>query len=229
MEIVYIGKTKNVYKLDDGNYLLQFKDECTGSEGKFDPGANVIGLTIKGAGLAGLKLTKYFFSIIKEKGIPTHYLDADFEQVTMKVKPAELFGKGLELICRFRAVGSFYERYEAYCSEEGQVLPGLVEVTLKDDARGDPPITKDILIALDILKESEFETLIALTKQIANIVKDELGKKEIDLYDIKFEFGRVGEGKTITLIDEISGGNMRAYKNGQYLQPLDLAKIVLAD
>ena len=104
MELVYAGKTKNVYKLADGNYLLQFKDECTGRAGVFDPGSNTIGLTIAGAGLAGLKLTKHFFDIINKKGIPTHYLDADFEQVTMKVKPAEVFGKGLEVICRFRAV-----------------------------------------------------------------------------------------------------------------------------
>ena len=227
MELVYVGKTKNVYKLADGNYLLQFKDECTGSAGVFDPGSNAIGLTIAGAGLAGLKLTKHFFDIINEKGIPTHYLAADFEKVAMKVKPAEVFGKGLEVICRFRAVGSFYQRYGAYCIEEGQALPALVEVTLKDDVRGDPPITKEALVALEILTDSEYETLKALTRQIADIVREELQKKGIELYDIKFEFGRVGKEKKIALIDEISGGNMRAYKNGEYLQPLALAGLVL--
>lgn len=227
MELVYVGKTKNVYKLADGNYLLQFKDECTGSAGVFDPGSNAIGLTIAGAGLAGLKLTKHFFDIINEKGIPTHYLAADFEKVAMKVKPAEVFGKGLEVICRFRAAGSFYQRYGAYCTEEGQVLPELVEVTLKDDVLGDPPITKDALVALGILTDSEYETLKALTRQIADIVREELQKKGIELYDIKFEFGRVGKEKKIALIDEISGGNMRAYKNGEYLQPLALAELVL--
>lgn len=227
MELVYAGKTKNVYKLADGNYLLQFKDECTGRAGVFDPGSNTIGLTIAGAGLAGLKLTKHFFDIINKKGIPTHYLDADFEQVTMKVKPAEVFGKGLEVICRFRAVGSFFQRYGAYCKEEGQKLPALVEVTLKDDLRGDPPITKDALAALGILTETEYETLKDMTRQIADIIREELQKKGIDLYDIKFEFGRVGKEKTIVLIDEISGGNMRAYKNGEYLQPLTLAELVL--
>ena len=227
MELVYIGKTKNVYKLADGNYLLQFKDECTGSAGVFDPGSNKIGLTIAGAGLAGLKLTKHFFDIINQKGISTHFIAADFEQVAMKVKPAEVFGKGLEVICRFRAVGSFFQRYGAYCTEEGQVLPALVEVTLKDDARGDPPITKDALVVLGILTDSEYETLKDMTRQIADIVREELQTKGIELYDIKFEFGRVGEAKTIALIDEISGGNMRAYKNGKYLQPLALTELVL--
>ena len=30
MNLVYTGKTKNVYALDNGNYLLKFKDDCTG-------------------------------------------------------------------------------------------------------------------------------------------------------------------------------------------------------
>lgn len=227
MELVYVGKTKNVYKLADGNYLLQFKDECTGINGVFNPGSNIAGLNIAGAGLAGLKLTKHFFELIEKKGIPTHYLNVDFEKVAMKVKSAEIFGKGLEVICRFRAVGSFYQRYGTYCTEEGQALPALVEVTLKDDARGDPPITKDALVALGILTDYEYETMKTLTRQIADIVREELQKKGIELYDIKFEFGRVGKEKKIALIDEISGGNMRAYKNGEYLQPLALAGLVL--
>ena len=40
-------------------------------------------------------------------GIPTHYVDADIENATMTVLPAKMFGKGVEVICRYRAVGSF--------------------------------------------------------------------------------------------------------------------------
>ena len=46
MELVYTGKTKNVYALENGNYLLKFKDDCTGKDGVFDPGENSVGLTI---------------------------------------------------------------------------------------------------------------------------------------------------------------------------------------
>lgn len=229
MELLYTGKTKNVYKLEDGNYLLKFKDDVTGTGGVFDPGSNEIGLTLEGAGRAGLRLTKYFFELLKEKGIPSHYIDAKIEEASMTVKPATVFGKGLEVICRFRAVGSFYRRYGEYCTEEGQALPALVEMTLKDDLRGDPLITKDALAVLGILTEEEYDTLKLLAQKIATVVKDDLRQKDIELYDIKFEFGRVGEKKVITLIDEISGGNMRAYKNGEYLQPLALAKMVLSD
>lgn len=226
MKLTYEGKTKNVYQLEDGNYLLKFKDDVTGEDGVFDPGANTVGLTMEGAGRAGLRLTKYFFEILQEKGIPTHYIDADIENATMTVKPAQVFGEGLEVICRFRAVGSFLRRYGKY-AQEGQPLDAFVEVTLKDDERQDPPISEDALDMLGILTKDEYQTLKALTKQIANVVKDELAKKGIELYDIKFEFGRVGEDKQIVLIDEISGGNMRAYKNGKYIEPLELEKMIL--
>lgn len=226
MKLVYTGKTKDVYLLENGNYLLQFKDDMTGVDGRFDPGANTVGLKIAGAGRAGLRLSKYFFELLREKGIPTHYVDADLEKATMIVKPAILFGNGIEVICRYRAVGSFLRRYGMY-AQEGQPLDGYVEITLKDDARQDPPINEDALVMLGILTEDEYHTLKDLTRQIAGIVKDVLAAKGIELYDIKFEFGRIGEEKQIALIDEISGGNMRAYKDGKFVEPLDLEQLIL--
>ena len=226
MKLVYSGKTKDVFALEDGNYLLKFKDDVTGTDGVFDPGANTVGLTLEGAGRAGLRLTKFFFEALGQKGIPTHYIDANPEAATMTVKPATVFGKGLEVICRYRAVGSFLRRYGMYAAE-GQPLDAFVEVTLKDDDREDPPITKDALAMLGLLSAEEYEVLKALTQQIGNIVKAELAKKNIELYDIKFEFGRSGADKQIALIDEISGGNMRAFKDGKYIEPLGLEKLML--
>lgn len=226
MKLIYQGKTKDVYALEDGNYLLKFKDDVTGVNGVFDPGANSVGLTIEGAGRAGLKLTKYFFEKLREEGIPTHYIDCNIDEATMTVKPATVFGKGLEVICRFRAVGSFIRRYGMY-AKEGQPLDAFVEVTLKDDERQDPPISEDALCMLGILTREEYAVLKDLTVKIANIVKDELAKKGLELYDIKLEFGRIGEDNHIALIDEISGGNMRAYKEGKYIEPLELEKLLV--
>ncbi|MEC5423157.1 phosphoribosylaminoimidazolesuccinocarboxamide synthase [Virgibacillus sp. C22-A2] len=226
MERVYIGKTKDVYKQEDGNYLLQFKDDVTGEDGVFDPGANTVGLTIDGAGKAGLKLTKFFFEKLKDREIPTHYIDATIEEATMTVIPASIFGEGLEVICRYRAVGSFLRRYGKY-AEEGQVLDGFVEVTLKDDERKDPPISEDALRMLGILTTEEYQVLKERTVQIADVVKEELAVKGIELYDIKLEFGKDSNNQII-LIDEISGGNMRAYKDGEYIEPLKLQKIMIS-
>ena len=226
MDLVYRGKTKDVYRLENGNYLLKFKDDVTGTDGVFDPGANTVGLSIEGAGKAGLRLTKLFFEILNEMNIPTHYVDADIENNSMIVLPATMFGNGVEVICRYRAVGSFLRRYGMY-AEEGQPLDAYVEVTLKDDLRNDPLITDEGLEMLGIMTKEEYKILTDLTRKIAKVVKDELAKKGIELYDIKFEFGRVGEDKHIALIDEISGGNMRAYKDGKYIEPLELEKLML--
>lgn len=228
MKLINKGKTKDVYELENGNYLLKFKDDVTGEDGVFDPGANTVGLTIEGMGKSGLRLTKFFFEILKEKGIPTHYIEVNIEEATMTVKPAKVFGNGLEVICRYRAVGSFLRRYGMY-AKEGQSLDAFVEVTLKDDERKDPPITEDVLHMLGILTHEEYKILKELTIKISNIIKEELAKKGIELYDIKLEFGRVGENNEIALIDEISGGNMRAYKDGKYIEPLQLEKLILAD
>lgn len=226
MELVYSGKTKDVYALANGDYLLQFKDDVTGTDGVFDPGSNTVGLSIEGAGRAGLRLTRMFFEAMEKAGIPTHYVNSDLDAVTMTVKPAKVFGQGLEVVCRYRAVGSFYRRYGAYV-EEAQPLDALVEVTLKDDVREDPPITEDTLVMLGLLSSEEYQTLKQLTRQVAAVVKAELAKKGLELYDIKFEFGRIGEDEHIALIDEISGGNMRAYQDGVYVPPLELERIML--
>lgn len=227
MNLTYQGKTKDVYKLDNGDVLLKFKDDVTGENGVFDPGANTVGLTIEGAGKAGLRMTTYFFQKLMEKEIPTHFIDSNIEESTMTVKEAKVFGKGLEVICRFKAVGSFLRRYGAYC-EEGQPLDAFVEVTIKDDERQDPPISKQALSMLSILSEEEYEILQTLTKQISQLVKEDLAIKGLDLYDIKLEFGRDAKTNEIILIDEISGGNMRVYKDGQYIEPLALERLLFS-
>jgi len=224
MKLVYQGKTKDVYENGDGNYLLKFKDDVTCSDGVFDPGANSTGIKIEGMGKGGIQLTEYFFEKIAAAGYPTHFVSADADNGTVIVKPAVIFGKGLEVVCRYRAVGSFMRRYGDYAAE-GQPLDAFVETTLKDDDRDDPPITRDALDMLGILTCAEYDVLKDLTQKICGIVKDELAKKGIELYDIKLEFGRCGG--QVTLIDEISGGNMRAYKDGKILEPLELVKLIV--
>ncbi|MFA7447505.1 MAG: phosphoribosylaminoimidazolesuccinocarboxamide synthase [Weeksellaceae bacterium] len=227
MKLVYAGKTKDVFSTDkEDQFLLKFKDDVTGTDGVFDPGANTVGLTIEGAGKSGLKMTTHFFKILNQKGIATHFVESDIENQTMTVQKASVFGKGLEVICRFKAVGSFFKRYGAYC-EEGQDIGNFVEFTIKDDERGDPTISKDALALLNILHTEEYEHIKEETVKICNLVKEELASKNLDLYDIKLEFGRDYKGN-ILLIDEISGGNMRVYKNNEYLEPLRLEKEFLA-
>lgn len=224
MELITQGKTKDIYLSDSGNYILKFKDDVTGEGGVFDPGANKVGLIMEGAARASFRLSTYFFEILEKEGIASHFVKSNFEDYSMEVRRAELFGQGLEIICRYRAVGSFIRRYGKY-AKEGQSLDGLIEVTLKDDERNDPLITRDALIMLGILKEEEYDELIELTIKSCEIIRKKLLEKGLELYDIKLEFGLV-EGK-IVLIDEVSGGNMRVFRDDRYIEPLELESILL--
>ena len=123
MEKIYVGKTKDVYKLDNGNVMLKFKDDCTGKDGVFDPGENSVGLTIEGIGKANLKTSIHYFELLKAADIKTHYVSANLEDATMEVLPATVFGHGLEVICRLVATVSFLRRYGEYFAD-GSVLEG---------------------------------------------------------------------------------------------------------
>ena len=225
MKKVYEGKTKDVYSLDNGNVMLKFKDDCTGKDGVFDPGENAVGLTIDGVGDVNLRMSIYFFEKVNAAGIKTHYVNADLANTTMEVLPGKVFGQGLEVICRHKAVGSFFRRYGEYI-EEGADLPAYVETTFKNDAKGDPLVTKDALVALGVMTDEQYEDIKVMTQQITKIVADDLKEKGLVLYDIKFEFGYDAEGK-VMLIDEIASGNMRVYREGKIVDPIELTKLIL--
>lgn len=226
MEKIYTGKTKDVFKLENGNYLLKFKDDCTGKDGVFDPGENSVGLTIDGVGDVNLRMSIYFFEKVNAAGIKTHYVSANLEDTTMEVLPAKVFGHGLEVICRHKAVGSFIRRYGDYI-EDGADLPAYVEMTFKDDAKGDPLVIKDALVALGVMTDKQYEDIKEMTQKITQIVADDLKEKGLVLYDIKFEFGYDPEGN-VMLIDEIASGNMRVYKDGKYIDPMTLSELFFA-
>ena len=225
MKKLYEGKTKDVFELDNGNVMLKFKDDCTGKDGVFDPGENSVGLTIEGIGKANLQTSVYYFEMLKKAGVKTHYVGADVENATMEVLPATVFGHGLEVICRLVATGSFIRRYGEYMAD-GTVLPGgYVECTFKNDEKGDPLVTSEGLAALGVMSEDMFKSMKEQTLKITKVVADDLRSIGLDLWDIKFEFG-YNNGEVI-LIDEIASGNMRVYKDGKIVEPVELTKLIL--
>jgi len=225
MEKIYTGKTKDVFKLENGNVLLKFKDDCTGKDGVFDPGENTVGLTIEGIGKANLQTSVYYFELLKAAGIKTHYVSANVDDATMEVLPGKVFGHGLEVICRLVATGSFIRRYGEYI-EDGTVLDGgYVECTFKNDEKGDPLVTGEGLAALGVMDEKMFASMKEQTLRITKIIADDLKSIGLDLWDIKFEFGYNND--EVILIDEIASGNMRVYKDGTIVDPVELTKLIL--
>ena len=225
LKLLYTGKTQNVYALPNGNCLLKFKDDCTGKDGVFDPGENSVGLTIEGIGRANLQTSVYYFEMLKEASIKTHYVSADIENATMEVLPGRVFGHGLEVICRLVATGSFIRRYGEYIADGTPLAGGYVECTFKNDEKGDPLVTAEGLEALGVMSQELFASMKEQTLKITKIVADDLKSIGLDLWDIKFEFG-YNNGEVI-LIDEIASGNMRVYRGDKIVDPVELTKLIL--
>ena len=225
MNKIYEGKTKDVYALDNGNVLLKFKDDCTGKDGVFDPGENTVGLKIDGIGRENLRTSIYYFELLKNAGIKTHYVSANIEKAEMEVLPGKVFGHGLEVICRLVATGSFIRRYGEYIKDGTPLEGGYVECTFKNDAKGDPLVTSEGLASLGVMSEEMFKQMKEQTLKITKIVADDLASIGLTLWDIKFEFGY--NNNEVILIDEIASGNMRVYKGNTIVDPITLTKLIL--
>ena len=227
-ELIRIGKTKDVYRLADGSYRFHFKDDVTGhADGTVDPGADVVIGKIAGIGEACLRMTVYFFELFRASGFPTHYISSDFTAKTMTVRAANMFGKGVEVIVRQVATGSFVRRYGGYV-KDGDLLDRLVEFTIKDDERGDPLATSETLAALGIMTGEEYDLQREMARRICAVIDAEMKKRGLILYDLKMEFGRCRDDGGISLVDEISPGCMRVYRGGNQLSGLELAEAFFA-
>ena len=88
-------------------------------------------------------------------------------------------------------------------------------------------MTKDGLIVLGVMTGEQYDAIRSQTQCITEIVADELAKRGLELYDIKFEYG-YDENGDVMLIDEIASGNMRVYKDGQYIDPMTLSALFFA-
>ena len=86
--------------------------------------------------------------------------------------------------------------------------------------------TAEGLAALGVMSLEMFQSMKEQTLAITKIVADDLKSIGLDLWDIKFEFGYNGE--EVILIDEIASGNMRVYKDGKIVDPVELTKLILA-
>lgn len=219
MKRIADGKTKTLYAYGQDQVMMVFKDDVTGTEAGVDPGGNVVVGQIVGKGLAALRQSAYFFDLLARHNVPTHFIAADFEQQALIAQRATWYG--LEFIVRFRAYGSFVRRYGRYVAE-GADLGGLVEITLKDDERGDPLVTDEAVAALGLMELAQVKEAKALVRQAAAVLRADLGQKRLDLVDIKFECGLVNSA--LVIIDDISTDNMRVMRDGEKVDAAGLLR-----
>lgn len=197
LEQLYEGKAKKVYKTENPKeFIIEYKDDATAFNGEVKG-------TIGGKGVINNKMTSVIFTMLEEKGIPTHFIKilSDKEQ---RVKAVTIFP--LEVIIRNTVAGSICKRLGL---EEGLKLESpIFEFCYKNDDFGDPMINDDHAMAMGLAQKEEIEIIREMTFKINDILKVYFLEKGINLVDFKIEFGKTADGK-IVLADEISPDTCR--------------------
>jgi phosphoribosylaminoimidazole-succinocarboxamide synthase len=225
MKTIYVGKTKNVL-LDEetGAVCLLFKDSATGENGVFDPGSNTVGGSVSGKGKIGLKISQYFFELMEQAGVPTHYLGVDIDKGIMRVRKITV--PALEFVLRYQTAGSMCRRFTLDAGIPFD--PPYTEVTLKDDEQGDPLISERLCLMKGMLKEGEYEKVLAILVRAGGVLRAELKKFGLTLIDFKLEFG-FDEKRNIYIADEITPDIWRVKdESGNIPNQIDCAKLLLA-
>jgi phosphoribosylaminoimidazole-succinocarboxamide synthase len=194
--MIYEGKAKQVYGTSNPDLvIIHFKDDATAFNGEKK------GL-IEDKGIINNKLSASLFRLLETAGVATHFVTRinDREMLCRNVKIIPL-----EVIVRNVVAGSLAKRTGQ--TEGTELDEPLVELTYKDDARGDPLVTKEEALSMGAASPEEIDTIRELALQVNDILYPYLLEKKLKLVDFKLEFGRSEE--QILLADEISPDTCR--------------------
>lgn len=198
-EKIYEGKAKILYTTDDPEVLLtKFKDDATAFN------AQKRG-QIVGKGEINCAISTHLFRLLEAQGIATHFIERPAAD-QMLVKNVRIVL--IEVVVRNIAAGSLCQQTGLPL---GQVLPlPLVEFYLKNDALGDPLLTRDRLFLLELATPEQLDQLTDQALQINTILSAFFNRCGITLVDFKLEFGITSTGELI-LADEISPDTCRLW------------------
>jgi phosphoribosylaminoimidazole-succinocarboxamide synthase len=200
---IYEGKAKILYATDDPEILLAyFKDDATAFN------AQKRG-TIVGKGQINCQIAAHLFREIEAKGIATHFIDCPSVN-EMRVKSVRIVP--IEVVVRNIAAGSLCQQTGIAL---GTILPQpLVEFYYKNDSLGDPLLTRDRLLLMELATPAQIDSLRAKAIQINTILQEFFQLCGITLVDFKIEFG-VDKDDRILLADEISPDSCRLWLTGE--------------
>jgi phosphoribosylaminoimidazole-succinocarboxamide synthase len=200
---IYEGKAKILYATEDPEILLAyFKDDATAFN------AQKRG-TIVGKGEINCQIAAHLFRSIESQGIDTHYIDCPAAN-EMRVKSVQILP--IEVVVRNIAAGSLCQQTGLML---GQILPQpLVEFFYKNDSLGDPLLTIDRLLLMELATPSQVDMLRAKAVQINSILQNFFHLCGITLVDFKIEFG-LDKHQQILLADEISPDSCRLWLTGE--------------
>ena len=200
---LYEGKAKILYATEDPDILLTvFKDDATAFN------AQKRG-QIQGKGAVNCSVSAALFGWLESLGIPTHYIDCPAAN-KMRVRAVTILP--IEVVIRNLAAGSL-------CRETGlplgKVLPSpLIEFYFKNDDLGDPLLTRDRLLLLELATPQQLEQLQTMAQTINQHLSRFFEGCDITLVDFKLEFGLDSQNRLL-LADEISPDTCRLWDRAE--------------
>jgi phosphoribosylaminoimidazole-succinocarboxamide synthase len=199
VEKLYEGKAKIIYPTSDPEILLAcYKDDATA----FNAAKRG---TIQGKGEVNCTLSSHLFQLLEARGIPTHFIDCPAPN-QMRMRAVRIVP--LEVVVRNIAAGSL-------CKQTGLALGTrlkhpLVEFFYKNDELGDPLLTRDRLLLLELATPEQLDRLREMALEIDRLLRDFFSECGIILVDFKLEFGFDAQGE-LRLADEISPDTCRLW------------------
>ena len=205
-EMLYEGKAKQIFATDNQDeVLVYYKDDATAGNGAKKG-------TILNKGIMNNKISSFFFKLLKENGVESHFIDMPSDR-EMLVKSLEIIQ--VEVVTRNIAAGSLAKRLGW---AEGTKLPNsVVELYYKNDDLGDPIINDFHVAALNLATPEQVAEMESIALKVNEVLTQYLKTKDIELIDFKLEFG-LHKGMVL-LGDEISPDTCRFWdsKTGEKL------------
>ncbi|MFB2894691.1 phosphoribosylaminoimidazolesuccinocarboxamide synthase [Aerosakkonemataceae cyanobacterium BLCC-F50] len=200
---LYEGKAKIIYTTDNPEVLLaHYKDDATAFN------AQKRG-QIAGKGQINCTVSTHLFKLLEQAGIRTHFIEQTAPD-QMLVRRVQIVP--IEVVVRNIAAGSLCKQTGL---PEGKILPNpLVEFYYKNDALGDPLLTSDRILVMEIATTEQIEQLRGLSLEVNRILTQFFNQCGITLVDFKLEFG-LDETQQILLADEISPDTCRLWNQSE--------------
>ncbi|MDN5293913.1 MAG: phosphoribosylaminoimidazole-succinocarboxamide synthase [Eubacteriales bacterium] len=195
-DFLYEGKAKRIFATDNPDLVwVEYKDDATAFDGKKKG-------TIANKGVLNNRISSFFFQLLAERGVPTHFVErvSDTEQVVKKVEIIPV-----EVVVRNVAAGSLAKRLGL--AEGTPLSQPVLEFYYKNDELGDPMINEYHIRVLNLATPEQVEKMASIALRVNEILREYLRTKNIDLIDFKLEFG-LHHGEVI-LADEISPDTCR--------------------
>ena len=201
--LLHEGKAKRLYATTDpGLCAVEFKDMATASNGRRQ-------VQVAGKGELNCRISAQLFTLLEQTGLPTHFRGL-LGNGWMLVQPLHMIP--LEVVLRNRAAGSLLRQLPTVAGQ--QLEPPLLDLYLKDDALGDPLLSEARLATLHIVTPQERSHLETMARQANSALHQALNRVDLDLVDLKLEFGRDASGQ-LRLGDELSPDNCRLWDQRQ--------------